>query len=100
MNNLTLLNSHSFRLTSDVNSSVLLRAYEAKINRANHVILRYLKNGQLIDLGPISNVTIDGSPATFEAIRRLVFNFSCVCGDDENPFTFKIFFPVFDNTFI
>jgi hypothetical protein len=99
MNDLILLNSHAFKLTSDINSSILLRAYDARLNRNDHIILRFTKSAEVIDLGTLSNITINGLATNFEAIRKLVFNSLCVCLGDEEPEQYKIFDFTFNNTF-
>lgn len=99
MIDLVILSSVSFQLNYGSSSAVLPRAYDAMINRANHIILRHVKTPETIDLGELSNITINGSSTTFEDIRKLVFNSSCICDDSGEVPNFKIFDFTFDNTF-
>lgn len=99
MYNIILYSPTSFQLSTTLSASVLPRAYDTKLNRANHIIIKNVKNGASIDLGLLSNVTIDDIPATFEGIRRIVFNLSCECDDGGISPPLKIFDFTFGNTF-
>ena len=95
MINLKLLNTLAFQL----DSAILPRQFQATMNRSNKIILRNIRTGYRINLGTIDNVTIEGLPTTFEAIRKLVYNFSCSCDGGDLPPKYKIFDITFDNTF-
>ena len=95
MINLILLNTVAFQL----DTAILPRHFQTTLNRSNKIILRNIRTGYRVNLGSLDNVTIEGSPATFEGIRKLVYNFSCSCtGDDESP-NFKIFDVTFNYVF-
>lgn len=99
MINLILLSSIAFELSSGSSSTVLPRAYAAKMTREGKIIIKHVSTGAIVELGVLSDILVEGLPATFEDIRKTVFNFSCVCLDDgENP-DFKIFDYTFDSTF-
>ena len=54
----------------------------------------------IINLGNIADITVDGLPATINNITKTVYNFSCACAGDYTPVEdFKIFDITFDNTF-
>lgn len=95
MINLNLLSTKAFEL----DSAVLPRQFQATLNRSNKIILRNIKTGYRINLGALSNVTINGLPTSFENIRQLVYNFSCDCDDDTTNPEYKIFDITFSNTF-
>lgn len=99
MINLIVLSETSFELSSGSSSVVLPRAYEAKLTRANIIIIRHVITGYIIELGILSNILIDSLPTTFEGIRQATFNSSCLCIDDGDFPDFKIFDYTFDNTF-
>ena len=90
------LSSNAFTL----NGETLQRFYTTYINRAGDVILKNLIYRNIINLGNISNITVDGIPATINNIAKTVYNFSCACTGDYTPVEdFKIFDITFDNTF-
>lgn len=99
MINLISLSETSFELSTGSSSAVLPRAYEARLTRSNSIVIRHVITGNVIDLGLLSNILVDSLPATFEDIRKTVFNLSCVCIDDGGSPDFKIFDYTFDNTF-
>lgn len=90
------LSSNAFTL----NGETLQRLYTTYINRAGDVILKNLLYRNIINLGNISNITVDGNPATINGIAKTVYNFSCVCTGDYTPIEdFKIFDITFYKTF-
>ena len=90
------LSANAFAL----NGETLQRIYTAYINKAGNVILKNLMYRNILNLGNISNITIDGTPATINNIAKTVYNFSCNCTGDYTPVEdFKIFDITFDNTF-
>jgi hypothetical protein len=90
------LSANAFTL----NGETLQRIYTAYINRAGDVILKNLIYRNIINLGNISDITVDGIPATINNIAKIVYNFSCTCTGDYTPIEdFKIFDITFDNTF-
>lgn len=83
-----------------LNGETLQRIYTAYINRAGDVILKNLLYRNQINLGNISNITVDGTPATINDIAKTVYNRSCTCTGDYTPVEdFKIFDITFDITF-
>ena len=91
-----VISSNAFTL----NGETLQRFYTTYINRAGDVILKNLIYRNIINLGNISNITVDGIPATINNIAKTVYNFSCACTGDYTPVEdFKIFDITFDNTF-
>ena len=91
-----VISSNAFTL----NGETLQRMFTAYINRAGDVILKNLIYRNIINLGNISNITVDGIPATINNIAKTVYNFSCACTGDYTPVEdFKIFDITFDNTF-
>ena len=90
------LSANAFTL----NGETLQRIYTAYINKAGNVILKNLMYRNILNLGNISNITIDGTPATINNIAKTVYNFSCNCTGDYTPIEdFKIFDGNFDKTF-
>lgn len=83
-----------------LNGEILKRQFTTYINRAGDVILKHLQYRYSINLGDLANITVDGEPATLEAILKTAYNFSCGCdGTVTPPGEFKIFDLTFDNTF-
>lgn len=90
------LSSNAFTL----NGETLQRQFTTYINRAGDVILKNLMYRNILNLGNISNITVDGTPATINNIAKTVYNFSCNCTGDYTPVEdFKIFDITFNNTF-
>ena len=90
------LSANAFTL----NGETLQRFYTTYINRAGDVIMKHLKYRYSLNLGNISNITVDGIHATINNIAKTVYNFSCLCDDEHTPpEDFKIFDITFDNTF-
>lgn len=90
------LSANAFTL----NGETLQRIYTAYINRAGDVILKNLIYRNILILGNISNITVDGTPATINNIAKVVYNFSCICTGVYTPIEdFKIFDATFDKTF-
>ena len=95
MINITLIDVKAFQ----IDTAVLPRQFQTILNRSNRIILRNIKTGYRINLGVLSNVLIEGQPATLEGIRKIVYNFSCSCTGDGGEIDYKIFGVTFDNTF-
>lgn len=90
------LSANAFTL----NGETLQRMFTAYINRAGDVILKNLIYRNIINLGNITDITVDGVPATINNIAKTVYNFSCACTGDYTPVEdFKIFCATFNNTF-
>lgn len=93
---INVISSNAFTL----NGETLQRQYTTYINRAGDVILKHLKYRFSLNLGDLSTITVDGEPATLEAILKTAYNFSCKClGDVTPPDSFKIFDATFNPTF-
>ena len=91
-----VISSNAFTL----NGETLQRVFTAYINRAGDIILKNLIYRNIINLGNIADITVDGLPATINNIAKTVYNFSCACtGDYTSVEDFKIFDITFDNTF-
>lgn len=83
-----------------LNGETLQRLYTTYINRAGDVILKNLLYRNIINLGNIGNITVEGIPATVNTIAKTVYNFSCNCTGNYNPIEdFKIFDATHDKTF-
>ena len=90
------LSANAFTL----NGETLQRMFTAYISRAGDIILKNLIYRNIINLGNIADITVDGLPATINNITKTVYNFSCSCSGDYTPVEdFKIFDITFDNTF-
>ena len=90
------LSANAFTL----NGETLQRMFTAYISRAGDIILKNLIYRNIINLGNIADITVDGLPATINNIAKTVYNFSCSCAGDYTPVEdFKIFDITFDNTF-
>ena len=90
------LSANAFTL----NGETLQRMFTAYISRAGDIILKNLIYRNIINLGNIADITVDGLPATINNIAKTVYNFSCACTGDYTPVEdFKIFDITFDNTF-
>lgn len=95
MINITSLGYLSFK----IDTAVMPKQYSAYIDRQGNVILRNAYTAGIINLGDISNISVDGYPATIESLREVIFNYLCGCaGIEDNP-VFKIFDYTFDYTF-
>lgn len=95
MVNITQIESMSF----SVENTILPRSFDATLNK-HGVILRDLKTSYRIYLGDLADIRINGAPATLEAIKKAVYNYSCLdCETPTIPPKFKIFDITFDNTF-
>ena len=96
MVDILVISSNAFTL----NGETFQRMFTTYINRVGDVILKHLKYRYSLNLGNISNITVDGIPATINNIAKTVYNFSCACTGDYTPVEdFKIFDITFDNTF-
>ena len=96
MQEINLISANAFTL----NGETLQRQFTTYINRAGNVILKNLIYRNILNLGNISNITVDGTPATINNIAKTVYNFSCACTGDYTPVEdFKIFDITFNNTF-
>ena len=90
------LSANAFTL----NGETLQRMFTAYISRAGDIILKNLIYRNIINLGNIADITVDGLPATINNITKTVYNFSCACAGDYTPVEdFKIFDATFDKTF-
>lgn len=94
MINLYYLDAKSFK----IEESVIVRQFEAYVSRFNDLILKNIFTGYRINLGDIESVKIDGSNATLESIKQLVYNYNCNCTSTSTP-TYKIFDFTYDKTF-
>lgn len=91
-----IISANAFTL----NGETLQRQYTTYLNRAGDVIMKHLKYRFSLNLGDVSNITVDGNPATLETILKTGYNFSCGCGGEYTPVEdFKIFDATFNNTF-
>jgi hypothetical protein len=99
MINIVTLSSVSFELNSESSSAVLPKAYDTRLTRSGSITLYHVITGAVIVLGDLSDISINGNPATLEEIRQTVFNMSCTCSDNGETPKFKIFDYTFDNTF-
>lgn len=96
MVDILIISSNAFTL----NGETLQRQFTTYINRAGDAIMKHLKYRYSINLGDLSDISVDGSPATLETILKTGYNFSCLCDDEHTPpEDFKIFNATFDKTF-
>ena len=96
MINLYSLDSKSFK----IEDSILQRQFDAYISRFNDLILKNIKTGYRINLGDLSEITVDSQIATLENVKQLIYNFSCNCTTTPVSPAYKIFDYTFDKTFI
>lgn len=96
MINIAQITSTSF----SIENAILPRSFDATMNKYYVVILRDIKTSYRINLGDLANIRLNGAPVTLEAIKKAVYNYSCLdCESPTIPPKFKIFDLTFDNTF-
>lgn len=94
MINLYTLDAKSFK----IEDSILVRTFDAYIDRQGHLILRDIHSDSRVYLGNITEVKINGVASTLQTVKQTVFNYSCSCGVNTSP-KYKIFDYTFDKTF-
>jgi hypothetical protein len=96
MQEINLISANAFTL----NGETLQRMFTTYVDRVGNVIIKNLIYRNTIDLGNLSDITVNGLPATIYSISKIVYNFSCFCEGDYTPIEeFKIFDATFDKTF-
>lgn len=79
--------------------TIVPRIFESNINGSGIIVLRNVFTGAKIILDTLENITLDGFPTTFKALRKVFYNFSCACEFNGDEPLFKIFDYTFDYTF-